>query len=149
MRLFLLALCTLALPAQTKINDPAAARKLLGPHNLTLQWLIFELKQKPGTVTVTDDGGRYKLKGDQRGKGTDFMTIDGEVLEVNALNFTFKGKIVSRVSHIADGKECTRDGTFQFRIAGARQFWRLRENQNPCDQVVDYIDIFFAGPAKN
>jgi hypothetical protein len=72
------------------------------------------------------------------------LSIDGEVTAINAKDFTFKGKIVTRVSYIAKGKDCLRDGTFLFRITGTRQFWRMREQQNPCEDVADYIDIFFA-----
>lgn len=144
MRLLLLILFSLSALAQTQVNDKPAAQKLLGGHPLTLQWLIFEKGQEPGKVTITDDRGTYKVKGEQRGKGTDFLTIEGQVLQISALNFSFQGKIVMRVSHIAGGKECVRDGTFLFRISGARPYWRMRENQNPCDQVTDYIDIFIA-----
>ena len=146
MRLIVLFLCALAAYGQTQINDKAAAEKLLGAHNLTLQWLIFEKGQKPGTVTITNDNGTYKVKGEQRGKGTDFLTIEGQVVTVNALNFVLRGRIVTRVSYIAGGKECLRDGTFTFRISGARQFWRMKEQDNPCDEAADYVDIFFARP---
>lgn len=147
MRVLLLVLFTLTLSAQTQVKDANAAKRLLGRHPLTLQWLIFEKGQAPGQVTISDDKGTYKVKGEQRGKGSDLLTIEGEVTEITALNFTFKGKIVSRVSYIANGKDCVRDGTFQFRISGARQFWRMREQANPCDEAADYIDIFFA-PSK-
>jgi hypothetical protein len=146
MRLLILLLYAIAAYGQTQINDKPAAQKLLGTHNLTLQWLIFEKGQKPGAVTISNDNGTYRLKGEQRGKGTDFITIDGQVVAVNALNFVFRGKIVTRVSYIAGGKECLRDGTYTFRISGARQFWRIKEQDNPCEAVADYVDIFFAKP---
>jgi hypothetical protein len=146
MRFITLFLCAAAAYSQTRINDKAAAEKLLGAHNLTLQWLIYEKGQRPGTVTITNENGTYKVKGEQRGKGTDVLTIDGRVMTVNALDFVFQGKIVTRVSYIAAGKECVRDGTFTFRISGARQFWRIKEQSNPCDEAADYVDISFARP---
>jgi hypothetical protein len=138
-----LILIVFALPAfaQTAINDKPAAAMLLGTHPLSLQWVTFDTTK--GSVTITEANGVYRLKGEQKGKDNNLLSIDGEVTAINAKDFTFKGKIVTRVSHIANGKDCVRDGTFLFRISGARQFWRMREQQNPCDEAADYIDIFF------
>jgi outer membrane protein OmpA-like peptidoglycan-associated protein len=30
-----------------------------------------------------------------------------------------------------------------FRVTGKNKFWRLKEDENPCNSHVDYIDIFF------
>jgi hypothetical protein len=141
MRILFLILFTLTAFGQTVINDKPAAAKLLGTHPLTLQWVTFDSTK--GSVTVTDSNGVYKVKGEQKGKDNNMLSIDGEVTAINAKDFTFKGKIVTRVSYIAGGKECVRNGTFLFRISGARQFWRMREQQNPCDEAADYVDIFF------
>jgi hypothetical protein len=134
----LLAVC---LNGATVVNDKAAGALLLGTHPLSLQWVTFD--KTKGSVTVTDSGGVYRVKGEQKGKGTDSLLIEGEVVSVNAKDFTFKGRIVTRVSYIAGGKACVREGTFLFRISGARQFWRMREQANPCEEVADYVDIFF------
>ena len=139
---FLAVLLTIAAQGATVVNDKAAGALLLGTHPLSLQWVTFD--KTKGSVTVTDVGGVYRVKGEQKGKGTDSLTIDGEVVSVNAKDFTFKGRIVTRVSYIAGGKECVREGTYLFRISGARQFWRMREQANPCEEVADYVDIFFA-----
>jgi len=141
MRLLLLSLFTLAAFSQTAVNDKAAAAKLLGTHPLSLQWVTFDTTK--GSVTITESNGAYKLKGEQKGKDNNWLSIDGEVTAINAKDFTFKGKIVTRISYIAGGKDCLRDGVFQFRITGARQFWRMREQQNPCEEAADYVDIFF------
>jgi hypothetical protein len=141
MRILFLILFTLTAFGQTVINDKPAAAKLLGTHPLTLQWVTFDSTK--GSVTVTDSNGVYKVKGEQKGKDNNMLSIDGEVTAINVKDFTFKGKIVTRVSYIAGGKECVRNGTFLFRISGARQFWRMREQQNPCDEAADYVDIFF------
>src|SRR5262245_37657065 len=111
MRLLILILSTLAAFAQTVINDKPAAALLLGTHPLTLQWVTFDSTTK-GAITATNANGVYKLKGEQKGKGNDLLSVDGEVTIINAKDFTFKGKIVTRVSHIAGGKDCVRDGTF-------------------------------------
>lgn len=142
MRLLIPILFAVSAFSQTAINDKAAAAMLLGTHPLSLQWVTFDTTK--GAVSISDSNGVYKLKGEQRGKDNNMLSIDGEVTVINAKDFTFKGKIVTRVSYIANGKECPREGTFLFRISGARQFWRMREQQNPCEDVADYIDIFFA-----
>jgi len=83
------------------------------------------------------------LKGSQKGRGnTDFVTIDGTVKEVNAKSFSFDGKIVIRVSHNNNGESCTRTGEMTFAITGKRRYWRLQEMQNPCEDIVDYVDIY-------
>jgi len=138
--LALLLLTAAALPAQTVVKDKAAAAMLLGTHPLSLQWITFD--KTKGSVTITESGGTYSVKGEQRGKDKDLLTIDGQITAINAKDFSFKGKIVTRVSHIANGRDCVRDGTFLFRITGARPFWRMRENQNPCDEAADYVDIY-------
>lgn len=137
----LAALLAVCLNGATVVNDKAAGALLLGTHPLSLQWVTFD--KTKGSVTVTDQAGVYRVKGEQKGKGTDSLSIDGEVVTVNAKDFTFKGRIVTRVSYIAGGKECVREGTFLFRISGARPFWRMREQANPCEELADYIDIFF------
>ena len=141
MRFLLFALVSVTALAQTVINDKPAAAKLLGTHPLTLQWVTFDSTK--GSVTITDTNGTYKLKGEQKGKDNNSLTIDGEVTTINGRDFSFKGKIVTRVSYINQGNPCVRDGTFLFRISGARQFWRMREQQNPCDEAADYVDIYF------
>lgn len=141
MRFLIPLFFTLTVFAQTAVNDKPAAAKLLGTHPLSLQWVTFDTTK--GSVTIAETNGVYKLKGEQKGKDNNMLSIDGEVTAINARDFSFKGKIVTRISHIAGGKDCLRDGTFQFRITGARQFWRMREQQNPCDEAADYIDIFF------
>lgn len=139
---FLAVLLTLCAQGATAVNDKAAGALLLGTHPLSLQWVTFD--KSKGSVTVSNVGGVYRVKGKQIGKGTDELTVEGEVVSVNAKDFTMKGRIVTRVSHIAGGKECVREGTFLFRISGTRQFWRMREQANPCEDVADYVDIFFA-----
>ena len=134
-------LLTVTAFGKTAVNDRAAAALLTGTHPVSLQWISFD--KTKGAVTITEKDGVFLLKGEQKGKGTDLLTLDGEVVSINAKDFTFKGRIVTRVSHIAGGKDCVREGTFLFRIVGARQYWRMREQANPCDEAADYVDIFF------
>jgi hypothetical protein len=52
------------------------------------------------------------------------------------------GKVETRVDYIADGKVCPREGRFTFRITGKRRYWRMKEMNNPCEDVVDYVDVY-------
>lgn len=135
----------LALAAQqkTEIKDTRASRMLLGKHLFSLQWISWDYF---GTATVTNDRGVYRIKGEQKGRGrgnTDYVRIDGVVTHIAAKEFTFAGTIETRVSHINGGEPCVREGEMTFRITGNRKYWRLQEMDNPCDGVVDYVDIFF------
>ncbi len=135
----------LALAAQqkTEIKDTRASRMLLGKHLFSLQWISWDYF---GTATVTNDRGVYRIKGEQKGRGrgnTDYVRIDGVVIHIAAKEFTFVGMIETRVSHINGGEPCVREGEMIFKVTGTRKYWRLQEMDNPCDGVVDYVDIFF------
>jgi hypothetical protein len=129
-------------PSEPVIKAKPAVKKLLGRHALTLQWV--ETKKK-GTIEIWQDGGYLRLKGEQRDPATgNFVTVEGWITKVEAKQFSMRGRIVTRVDHIAEGKECSREGDFTLLIKGARKFWRVQEMQNPCSSVVDYVDISIA-----
>ncbi|HUR97085.1 MAG TPA: hypothetical protein VMZ26_03345, partial [Pyrinomonadaceae bacterium] len=128
---------------RTDINDPAAARMLVGRHKLSLQWVSWDYF---GAVNVTNRGGIYSVKGGQKGRGKangDYLKIGGTITSIDAKEFKFRGNITTQVSHINGGLPCDRDGEFTFKITGKRQYWRLQEMDNPCDPVTDYVDIYF------
>lgn len=127
---------------RTKINDKAAAKKLLGRHLMSLQWISWDYF---GTATVTNKRGVYYLKGEQKGRGnTDFVTVEGVITRIDAKEFWLDGKVTTQVSHINGGKPCVRDGQdIVFRITGKRKYWRMTEIDNPCEAVADYVDIYF------
>ncbi len=126
---------------RTEVQDRAAARRLLGKHMFSLQWISWDYF---GTANVTLRNGLYSIKGEQKGRGnTDFVTIIGEIETIKAREFTMNGTITTQVSHINNGEPCVREGTFTFRVTGTRKYWRLQEMQNPCDGVTDYVDIYF------
>jgi hypothetical protein len=129
----------------TEIVDAGAAKKLLGKRALTLQWITFEAKTK-GAVDVSNDGGVYRITGEQRDAKGNFVTVEGQITKIEKTQFFLRGKIVTRVDHIAGGEPCPREGTFRFHIKGARKFWRLQEMQNLCEggNLVDYVDVHFA-----
>lgn len=139
----LFCLATFAVSAQdrTDINNAAAARMLLGKHKLSLQWISWDYF---GAARVTNRGGVYTVKGEQKGRGnTDFVRIDGRIKSIDAKEFTFDGSIIMQISHINGGQPCTREGAMTFRITGKRKYWRLMEMDNPCDTATDYVDIYF------
>lgn len=127
--------------SKTDVNDRNAARMLLGKHKISLQWISWDYF---GKAVVTNKGGVYSLKGEQKGRGnTDFVKVDGRITQINAKDFKFDGTIVTQVSHINGGKPCERKGEMTFRITSNRRYWRLKEMDNPCDTAADYVDIYF------
>lgn len=160
-----LSLCTLFLnfcqasaaadATRTIVHDKAARQKLLGKHKLALQWISWD---KFGTASVVDVDGQLRLKGEQLGSDKtdagpstrpippgnigDYLKVDGIITEVGAKQFKFKGQILTRVSHINGGKVCKRDGTYTFALKSHPTYWRMQEMNNPCDGVVDYVDLF-------
>ena len=128
---------------KTKVNDQAAAQMLLGKHRLSLQWVSWDYF---GTAGVTNRGGVYKILGSQRGRGkasSDFVQINGTITAIDTKEFRFHGEIITQVSHINGGSPCSRVGAFTFKITSNRKYWRLQQMDNPCDQVTDYVDIYF------
>lgn len=148
----LTALCSLVLGSssqlekptlspRTVINSQTAATKLLGDHFFSLQWISWRYY---GKASVTENDGDWLISGRQDSRESDdYIKIHGRITEINATDFKFDGEIVTRVSHINSGKPCTRSGEMTFRISGERKYWRLKEMKNPCEDVTDYIDIFF------
>lgn len=144
---WLLALLLLATPVasaqqpKTVIKDKAAKAMLLGDHRLSLQWISWDYF---GKATVTESNGTLLLTGEQKSrKGGDHLKIEGIITEVDAKEFKFKGKIITKVEFNNAGKPCERDGEMTFIIKGSRRYWRLKEMENPCEEIVDYVDIFF------
>jgi len=126
---------------RTEVRSAKAKQMLVGKHKLSLQWISWDYF---GTATVTEKKGVLRLTGRQAGRGsTDFVSVDGYITAVDEKEFSFKGRIVTQISHIFGGKPCTRDGEIIFRITGKRKYWRMQEIDNPCDEAADYVDIYF------
>lgn len=139
----IIAAVALSIAAQDKtvVRNDKARQMLLGRHKLSLQWISWDYF---GAATVTNRGGVYRLKGQQKGRGSgDFVSVDGVINEIDSREFKFTGTIITQVSHIFGGKPCTRDGEMTFRITGKRKYWRLQQIDNPCDTAADYVDIYF------
>lgn len=115
---------------------------ILGDHPCSLQWISWK---RFGSVTFSEDtDGRILCRGGQKSdENDDYLTIDGYVTIVSPLHIQITGTIVTKVHHINNGKPVTRKGTYNFTIAGARKYWRMREMNNPSDDCADYVDIYF------
>lgn len=126
---------------KTVVNDVNAKKMLVGKHFLSLQWISWDYF---GAANITDKAGVLYLKGEQRQHGgTDFLSIDGTITSIGKNEFKFDGTIIMQISHINSGDSCTRSGEMTFAVTGRRKYWRLREMKNPCDEVTDYVDIYF------
>ena len=126
---------------KTIINNASAKKILLGKHRFSLQWISWDYF---GTASITEKKGVLYLKGEQKGRGNDdYLTIDGVITQIDEKEFKFNGKIVTKVSHINNGEPCPREGEMTFAITKNRRYWRLQDMRNPCDDVLDYVDVFF------
>jgi len=126
----------------TIVHDSAARKKLLGTHRLSLQWIGWG--KETGRVIITDSNGILLLRGKQAAKhSTDFLWIEGRIIEIGTNTFTLEGKMSTMVTYINNGMPCEREGRFTFAITQRRKYWRMREINNPCDAVADYVDIYF------
>ncbi len=126
---------------KTVVKNANAKKMLLGKHLLSLQWISWDYF---GTANITNKAGVLYLKGEQKQHGgNDFVKIDGTITSIDKNEFKFNGTIVIQINHINGGKSCTRSGEMTFALTGKRKYWRLQEMTNPCDEVTDYVDIYF------
>jgi hypothetical protein len=145
MRALLLA-ALLVLPAIAQadptISDQAAAGQVLGKHALTLQWLGFGDLRTAGIVNVVAKDGHWLLTGKQQAK-EGFVTLDGEVVAIDKTTFDFQGKVVTKADGINNDQPCEREGRYTFLKKPGKKYWRMQPiENNPCDPVADYIDIY-------
>src|SRR4028119_1017385 len=98
-----------ALSQETKtiVNDKTAKARLLGVHRLSLQWISWDYF---GKARITERRGILNVSGEQKSRGgADYLTINGKIVRVDAKQFIFDGKIVTKVSSMNDGKPCVRE----------------------------------------
>ncbi len=119
--------------AQQSLKIP----NLIGTHKFALQWISWDVF---GKAHISMKDGKISIDASQRLNG-DYVTLKGTINIINKGHFTVTGELITRVSHINNGNECRRTGTFNFQTRG-RAYFRLMEMDNPCDPVVDYVDIF-------
>jgi len=139
-----LLLCAAALAGDGQLPKQAKAR-LVGKHNLSLQWLSFS--NPFGHVEVTEEAdGSIHLVGAQEGKGGEYVRLEGTVIAMpDARHFTLDGYVESLVHDNNDGKPCRKAGKLRFFASGERKYWRLQDMTN-CDfGTTDYVDVYFLG----
>jgi len=127
--------------ADPDISDEAMAKKLMGRHAVTLQWLGTGTLKDAGKAEVKKVDGEWHLAGRQE-TAEGFVEVDGIVTSVDIDGFDFRGKIVTQVTFLNGGKACPREGDFTFLKKGKRKYWRLQQMDNPCDTATDYVDIY-------
>ena len=151
--LFLMVSIAFGAEAQTKRRTPARRttttqhaqtpeQKVLGKHMLSLQWISWDYF---GTCNITkDDKGVLHCKGEQLSReNDDYLKINGTIEIVDANHLLFTGTIAMKINYINGGKECLREGTFDFKATNGRKYWRMQQMDNPCDTACDYVDIYF------
>ncbi|HEY3358811.1 MAG TPA: hypothetical protein VGQ83_36520 [Polyangia bacterium] len=131
---------------KTVVRDARAKQQLVGAHRLSLQWIGWK---KLGRARVREEDGVLRLSGEQFGQSSaggraaiDTLRVWGSIVEVRAKEFVLRGTITTQVSTIAGGRACTRSGDFTFALRGTRKYWRLQQMQNPCEDVLDYVDLY-------
>lgn len=126
---------------RTIVNDRTALTRLRRNSGITLQWISFENPGR-GHVIAQMNGGLLHLNGYQQARnGRGRVTLDGDVVRINPRSFFFRGRIV--ITDAPDvGRNCVREGLYEFRATGQRRYWRL-QNIEACDGLADYVDIYF------
>lgn len=124
---------------RTIVNDPAALARLRRNGGVSLQWISWDRR---GRLRVSEAGGRVHLSGGQAERGgAGRLALDGDVVSIDARSFSFRGRIA--ITDTPDqGRECIREGTYEFRITQRRRYWRLQQME-ACDGLTDYVDIYF------
>jgi hypothetical protein len=125
---------------RTIVEDRAALQRLRRNSGITLQWISFETARR-GHVRVSERNGLVRLTGRQDGPNGASVRLDGEVLSIGSRSFTLQGRILIRNAP-DQGRECVRDGTYEFRVTQNRRYWRLQQ-MTVCDGLTDYVDIYY------
>lgn len=125
------------------VSQASMAQTFRGNHKVSLQWISWDYFGQIRSPQQNGDGSWAVSGGQESRSNGDYLRMDGVLSHLGDPNaLYFQGTIVTRVSHIASGQPCIRQGDFTFRKSPGRKYWRLQEMKNPCDGVTDYIDIY-------
>ena len=126
---------------ETQIVNEAALTKLKNNKGVTLQWLWGA---GPGKFVVTETPTGITVSGQQGPHNGDQLVMTGVITRIQTNTFWFKGRIA--ITDNETTEICVREGTYTFRVIGARRFWRMKENAAGCPgraDLADYVDIRF------
>lgn len=126
---------------KTQIVNEAALAKLKNNKGVTLQWVWGA---SPAKLVVTETPQGITISGQQGPHNGDQLVVNGTITRIEAKTFWLKGRI--EITDDETTEPCVREGTFTFRIIGARRFWRMKEQQARCAgraDLTDYVDIRF------
>lgn len=125
----------------TQVQDKAALAKLAANSGISLQWIGWTGAQR-GKVKVKWEKKVLFLAGSQISKdGSARLSVEGHVKRIGEAEFVLDGTII--IENTPDkGRQCSKTGEWRFAITEKRKYWRLREFEW-CDQLTDYIDIYF------
>lgn len=130
-------LITLSVGAQKR----STATIRTGRHNITLQWISWT---HPGSALIKRSAsGVYEIEGEQRSaKGDEYLMIRGTLTVMPGNKLVFEGAIRTKTGMVNGGRECLREGRYDFSPVPSKKYWRLKQSQN-CEggMVTDYIDI--------
>ncbi len=115
--------------------------KKAGKHPVSLQWIGWDNRGSVNIAPMDDEW--YSIKGSQKNKAGDYLTIDGKIKRTGNKELEFDGEIVTKVSHNNDGEPCIKTGKQIFYGKGDRTYFRLQDMTN-CEggMLVDYVDIY-------
>ncbi len=126
---------------ETQIVNEAALTKLKNNKGVTLQWVWGA---SPAKLVVNETPQGITISGQQGPHNGDQLVINGVITRIEAKTFWLKGRIA--ITDNETTEVCVREGTYTFRIIGARKFWRMKEQQARCAgraDLADYVDILF------
>ena len=126
---------------ETQIVNEAALAKLKNNKGVTLQWVWGA---SPAKLVVNETPQGITISGQQGPHNGDQLVISGVITRIEAKTFWLKGRIA--ITDNETTEVCVREGTYAFRIIGARKFWRMKEQQARCAgraDLADYVDILF------
>jgi len=124
------------------LENKKVEQRLLGKRMFSLQWILYKNNKKYGVANITrKDSGLY-IDAHHEFNG-DYAVLKGDLTIISPSEFTVSGELVTRVSDIHNGNACQRSGTFTFKATGKRKYWRMQEIVNPCEDLADYVDVYF------
>lgn len=127
-------------PMPTRIMSESDAERLRTVQGIALQWIDWDRR---GKVSVADsEDGVWRLEGTQLDEGGAGVRVSGIITEIGEDFFLLDGRIEIAGTPDAD-RACKTDKVWRFAATQRRAYYRLREFEW-CDDLTDYIDIYFA-----